>query len=59
MTLIKEISRRHGIKGFDSELDDTQIQVFIGKVARLARDQNLTLERIKVCDFCLLPKQHN
>lgn len=48
MTLIKEISRRHGIKGFDSELDDTQIQVFMGKVTRLARDQNLTLERIKV-----------
>ncbi|KAH8150090.1 uncharacterized protein LAJ45_05776 [Morchella importuna] len=45
--LIREISRRHGIKGFESELDDSQIQTFMTKVSRLSRDQNLYLERIK------------
>ncbi|CAZ80011.1 unnamed protein product [Tuber melanosporum] len=45
--LIKEISRRHGIRGFDSQLDDSQIREFIDKVSGMSRDQSLTLERIK------------
>lgn len=46
--MIKEISRRHGIRGFDSQLDDSQIREFIDKVSKMSRDQSLTLERIKV-----------
>ncbi|CUS15180.1 unnamed protein product [Tuber aestivum] len=45
--LIREISRRHGIRGFDSQLDDSQIREFIDKVSKMSRDQSLTLERIK------------
>ncbi|KAL7271910.1 DNA repair protein rad50 [Rhizina undulata] len=46
-SLIKEVSRRHNIKGFESELDDGQIREFIDKVSKMSKEQNKTLERIK------------
>jgi len=45
--LVREICSKHGMKGFDGDLDDEQIQEFMAKIARMSRDQNLILERIK------------
>jgi DNA repair protein RAD50 len=45
--LVREISIKHGLKGFDGELDDIQVQEFMAKISRMSRDQNLVLERIK------------
>jgi DNA repair protein RAD50 len=45
--LVREISIKHGLKGFDGEVDDTLVQEFMAKIARMSRDQNLVLERIK------------
>ena len=46
-SLVKESARRHSIRGFDFELDHDQVQEFMGKVGKLARDQNAALERAR------------
>jgi DNA repair protein RAD50 len=46
-SMVREISIKHGMKGFDGELDDIQVQEFMAKISRMSRDQNLVLERIK------------
>lgn len=45
--LVRELSIKHDIRGFDGELDDIQIQEFIAKIARLSKNQNLILDRVK------------
>lgn len=46
-TMIKETARRHNMRGFDTELDDSLMQDFMFRLAKMARDQNLNLERVK------------
>lgn len=46
--MITDIGIKHGIKGFDGDLDESQINNFIAKISKMTRDQNTLLERIKV-----------
>ena len=46
-TMIKEAASRHGMRGFDMELDDSLIQDFMARLGKMSRDQNLNLERVK------------
>ncbi|KAI9724717.1 MAG: DNA repair protein rad50 [Chrysothrix sp. TS-e1954] len=43
-SLVKDTARRHGIRGFDYDLDDQKIQDFMDRVNRMAREQNQALE---------------
>lgn len=45
--MIKEAARRHNMRGFDMELDDSLIQEFMIRLGKMSRDQNLNLERVK------------
>lgn len=45
--MIKEMARRHNIRGFDIELDDMQINDFIERITKMSKDQNLSLERLR------------
>ncbi|KAI9816962.1 MAG: DNA repair protein rad50 [Thelocarpon impressellum] len=45
--LIKETARRHGIRGFDTEIDDDLIQEFMARIGKMARDQKQALERAR------------
>ncbi|OAG05936.1 P-loop containing nucleoside triphosphate hydrolase protein [Paraphaeosphaeria sporulosa] len=42
--LIKETARRHGIRGFDLDVDETQVVEFQQILRKLSRDQNKALE---------------
>ena len=44
---IKETARSHNIRGFDLEVDDTQVQVFMERIGKMARDQNAAFERAR------------
>ncbi len=46
-SMIKEIARRHGMRGFDTELDDSLIEEFMVRLGKMSRDQNMALERAK------------
>ncbi len=46
-SMIKETARRHNMRGFDTELDDSLMQDFMFRLSKMARDQNLNLERVK------------
>ena len=46
-SLIKETARRHNIRGFDLDVNDTQIREFMDRIGRMARDQNAALERAR------------
>jgi DNA repair protein RAD50 len=45
--LIKETARRHNIRGFDGELDEMQIHEVMERIAKMSRDHNLNLERVR------------
>lgn len=45
--LVKELSRKHGFRGFDSQVDEDQIRVFIEKLSQKHKEQNEILESIK------------
>ena len=45
--LIKETARRHGIRGFDLDITETQVREFMERISRLSRDQNNALERAR------------
>lgn len=45
--LIKETARRHNIRGFDMEVDDAQVQAFMDRISKMARDQNAAFERTR------------
>jgi DNA repair protein RAD50 len=46
-TVIKEAARSHNIRGFDMDLDETQVQEFMNRISKLARDQNTAFERAR------------
>lgn len=46
-TMIKEMARRHNIRGFDIDLDDMQINDFMERITKMSKDQNLSLERLR------------
>lgn len=45
--LVKETARRHNIHGFNMEVDDNQVQVFMERITKMARDQNNAFERAR------------
>ena len=45
--MIKETSRRHKMRGYEVELDDALIKDFMERITKMARDQNLALERAR------------
>lgn len=42
---VKIAARRHGIRGFDHELDDEHIKAFMDRIAKMAKDQRSAIER--------------
>lgn len=46
-TVVKESARRHSIRGFDHELNDDQIRIFMGRIEKMARDQNNAFEKAR------------
>lgn len=47
LDIVRDISVKHDLRGFDGELSDSLVQEFIAKVARMSKDQNLVLKKIK------------
>ena len=45
--LTKETARSHNIRGFDLEVDDAQVQAFMDRISKMARDQNAAFERAR------------
>jgi DNA repair protein RAD50 len=45
--LIKEAARSHNIRGFDLDLDEAQVQEFMNRISKLARDQNAAFEKAR------------
>lgn len=45
--LVKETAHRHEIRGFDLDVDDDQIQAFMDRIVKMARDQNAAFERAR------------
>ncbi|KAI9789941.1 MAG: DNA repair protein rad50, partial [Peltula sp. TS41687] len=45
--MIKEAARRHSMRGFDMELDDSLIQEFMVRLGKISREQNHNLDRVK------------
>ena len=45
--MIKEMANAHNIRGFDIELDDTQINDFVERITKMSKDQNVNLERLR------------
>ena len=45
--LIKETARRHNIRGFETDLDDLQIQEYLERITKLCKDQNVQVERAR------------
>lgn len=45
--VVREISMKHQIGGFDGDLDDGLIEKFIDRVGQMARDQNSQLENLR------------
>lgn len=46
-SLVKETARSHNIRGFDLEVDDAQVQAFMDRINKMAREQNASLERAR------------
>ncbi|KAK5134597.1 hypothetical protein LTR08_006253 [Meristemomyces frigidus] len=42
--LVKETARSHNVRGFDLEVDDAQVRLFMDRISMMARDQNATFE---------------
>lgn len=45
--LIKETSRHHKIRGYDTDLDDVQINEYVERISRLCRDQVAAVEKAR------------
>ena len=45
--LIRETSRQHGIRGYETNLNDARIQEYVEKVVRLSKSQNDALEKAR------------
>ena len=45
--LVKETARSHNIRGFDLDVDDAQVQAFMERISKMARDQNAAFERAR------------
>ena len=45
--LVREAARRHSMRGYDDDLDESQIQEFVSRVRKLSQDKDRELERIK------------
>ena len=45
--LIKDIARRHNIRGYDTELDEMQIGEYMERISKLLKDQNANVERVR------------
>jgi DNA repair protein RAD50 len=43
--LIKEIARRHDVRGFDSDITHDNVRDFMDRIGKMARDQNNAFER--------------
>jgi len=47
LQLVKEAARRHGVRGYDGDLDTDQIQDFLSRMSKASKDKDRELERIK------------
>lgn len=45
--LVKETARSHNIRGFDLEINDDQVEAFMERITKMARDQNAAFERAR------------
>lgn len=45
--VVKETARSHNIRGFDMEIDDSQVREFMDRITKMARDQNAAFERAR------------
>jgi DNA repair protein RAD50 len=45
--LVREAARRHSMRGYDDDLDESQVQEFVSRVRKLSQDKDRELERIK------------
>ncbi|KAI1006509.1 hypothetical protein K3495_g1719 [Podosphaera aphanis] len=45
--LVREIARKHSIKGYDGDLSDEQIHTFVEKIQKLIQDKDRELDRLK------------
>lgn len=45
--LVKKTSRRHNIRGFDSELSNDQVGDFMERISKMSRDQNAIAEKAR------------
>lgn len=45
--LVKQTARGHNIRGFDLDVDDEQVHLFMERISKMARDQNAAFERAR------------
>ena len=45
--LVKEAARQHGVRGYDQDLDDDQIDNFMDRMAKMAKDQRSSIEQVQ------------
>ena len=45
--LIRDSSRRHSIRGYDTDLDDMQINEYMARISRLSKDQTAAVEKAR------------
>ena len=45
---IKRSARLHGISGYETDLDDADIVRFMDRIAKLSKDQNIKVDRLRV-----------
>lgn len=45
--MIKDTARRHHIRGYDTDLNDMQIEDYMGRISKLLKDQNASVERVR------------
>ena len=46
-TLVMETSRQHNIRGYDTELDDIQINEYVDKISRLSKEQSAAVDNAR------------
>ena len=46
-SLIRDSARRHNIRGYDTDLDDMQINEYMDKIGKLYKDQSSNVERVR------------
>ncbi|GAB7354017.1 hypothetical protein MBLNU459_g4606t1 [Dothideomycetes sp. NU459] len=45
--LVKETARKHNIRGYDFDIDEEQVNSFVEKISKMAREQNAIFERTR------------